>query len=71
MDKPQKFRLDKTAFKINSFKEADEAMQDYSNYTIKERLQIAYYLTSVAYRFDMDHPPRMDKTIFSIKKRES
>jgi hypothetical protein len=71
MDKPQKFRLDKTAFKINSFKEADKAMQDYSNCTIKERLQIAYYLTSVAYRFDMKNPPRMDKTLFSIKKRES
>jgi hypothetical protein len=41
MDKPQKFRLDKTAFAINRFEEADEAMQDYSNYPIKERCEIA------------------------------
>ena len=66
----QKYRLDKTAFKIQSVEEADDAMRNYSEYTTKERLEIAWYLTSVAYCFDMEHPPRMDKTAFRIKKHE-
>lgn len=70
MATPKKYRMDKTAFKMQSFEEADNAMRDYSNHTAKERLEIAYYLTSIAYKFDMEHPPRMDKTAFSIKKHE-
>ena len=68
MATPEKYRMDKTAFKIQTFEEADDAMRDYLSHSIQERLGIAYYLTSLAYRFDMEHPPRMDKTIFSIKK---
>ena len=64
----QNYRLDKTAFKIQSFEEADDSMQDFSNFTCKEMLEIAFYLTSVAYCFDMEHPPRMEKNVFRIKK---
>lgn len=62
--------MDKTAFKLHTVEEADEAMRNYSNHTAKERLEIAFYLTSVAYQFDMENPPRMDKTVFCIKKHE-
>ena len=62
--------MDKTAFKMQTFEEADDAMRNYTNHSIKERLEIAYYLTSVAYQFDMEHPPRMDKTVFRIKKHD-
>ncbi len=62
-----KFRLDKTAFKAQTVAEADESMRNYLNYSAKERLEIAYYLTSIAYGFDIDNPPRMDKTFFQIK----
>ena len=71
MATPKKYRMDKTAFKIQTFKEADDAMRNYINYSIKERLEIAYYLTSIAYRFDMEHPPRMDKSVFRLKKHEN
>lgn len=71
MATPKKYRMDKTAFKIQTFEEADDAMRNYTNYSVKERLEIAYYLTSVAYKFDMEHPPRMDKTAFRIKKHEN
>lgn len=64
----QKYRMDKTAFKIQSFEEADAAMQDFSSFTFKERLEIAFYLTSVAYCFNMKYPPRMEKNVFRIKK---
>ena len=62
--------MDKTAFKIQTVEEADDAMRNYTNHSAKERLEIAYYLTSIAYRFDMENPPRMDKTAFRIKKLE-
>ena len=62
-----KFRLDKTAFKAQTLGEADESMRNYLNYSVKQRLEIAYYLTSIAYGFDMMNPPRMDKTFFQIK----
>ncbi len=70
MATPKKYRMDKSAFKIQTFEEADDAMRDYSNHSIQERLRIYWYLTSIAYKFDLDNPPRMDKTVFSMKKHE-
>lgn len=70
MAAPKKYRLDKTAFKIQTFEEADDAMRNYTNHSVKERLEIAYYLTSIAYKFDMNKPPRMDKTVFHVKKHK-
>ncbi|MBN8674670.1 MAG: hypothetical protein J0L56_11075 [Chitinophagales bacterium] len=70
MATPKKYRMDKTAFKIQSFEEADNAMRDYTNHTAKERLRIYWYLTSIAYKFDLDNPPRMDKTVFRMKKQD-
>ena len=70
MATPKKYRMDKTAFKIQTVEEADDAMCNYTNHSAKERLEIAFYLTSIAYKFDMDNPPRMDKTAFRIKKLE-
>jgi len=67
---PKKYRMDKTAFKMHTFEEADDAMRDYSNHSVEERLRIYWYLTSIAYKFDLDNPPRMDKTVFQMKKLE-
>lgn len=33
-----------------------------------ERLRQAYYLISVAYGFDINNPPKLDRTIFSSRK---
>ena len=66
----KKYRMDKTAFKVQTFEEADDVMRDYSSYSMQERLRIYWYLTSIAYKFDLDNPPRMDKTVFRIKKRK-
>ncbi|MBC7826804.1 MAG: hypothetical protein H7122_03585 [Chitinophagaceae bacterium] len=68
MSEPKKYRLDKTAFKAMTFREADDEMRNYHNHSAEERLEIALYLTSIAYKFDMNNPPRMDKLIFSICK---
>lgn len=63
--------MDKTAFSIQTFEEADNAMRDYSNRTLGERLHIYWHLTSIAYKFDLNNPPRMDKTVFSMRKHKS
>ena len=66
-----KYRMDKTAFRIRTFEEADNAARDYSVFPVMERLRIAWHLTSIAYQFDIDNPPRMDKSYFRIKKHDN
>ena len=65
-----KYKLDKTAFNAWSFEESDKYMRDYKSYSWKERLQIALYLTSIAYSFDMNNPPVLDRTFFKKSKRK-
>jgi hypothetical protein len=68
MATPKKYRMDKTAFKLQTVEEADDAMRDYTNHSPAERLRIYWYLTSIAYKFDLNNPPRMDKTVFQMRK---
>lgn len=49
----KKYRLDKTAFKAMSFKEADDYQRNYNDYSVLKRLEIALYITSIAYNFDV------------------
>jgi hypothetical protein len=49
--------MDKTAFKMQTFEEADDAMRNYINHSPQERIRIYWYLTSIAYKFDLDSPP--------------
>ncbi|MFN9803144.1 MAG: hypothetical protein ACK54Y_04905 [Bacteroidota bacterium] len=63
----EKFRLDRTAFKAQTLKEAAQHSDYYKKLTWQERLQIADYLNSVAYNYDLNNPPKMDKTKFSVK----
>lgn len=62
------YRLDKTAFQAMTVEEADDYQRDYKNYSVAERLKIALYLTSIAYNFDFNNPPKMDKTVFTKEK---
>ncbi|MCA6461316.1 MAG: hypothetical protein IM571_12095 [Chitinophagaceae bacterium] len=63
----EKFRLDRTAFKAQTLEEAARHSEYYKKLTWQERLQIANYLNSVAYNYDLNNPPKMDKTKFSVK----
>lgn len=65
------FRLDKKAFKAQSFQEADNTTKYWLSKTVDERLEAAFYLQSVAYGFDPKNPPRMQKHIFSMRKHSS
>lgn len=42
----------------------------YKTLTWQERLRIANYLNSVAYIFPENDPPRLDKTVFSVRSRK-
>jgi len=61
------YKFDRTAFKIKTFAEADADNVDLS-LSLEERVRQAWYLISKAYGFDLDNPPRMDKTVFSCWK---
>jgi len=63
------YRLDWTAFKAQSAEEAADHATYYRTLTWQERLRIANYLNSVAYNYPETEPPKMDKTIFSMRGR--
>ena len=65
------YRLDRTAFKAQSAKEAANHSTYYKNLTWQERMRIANYLNSVAYNYPENEPPRLDRTAFSIRVRKN
>ena len=63
------YKFDRTRFE--SFK-AEERKNDYGYWlqkSLRERLEVAYYLNTVAFNFDPLNPPLMDKTVFEARKR--
>lgn len=69
-DSPKKYRLDRTAFEARKASERVNYGKAHQNTTRKEILRIHQYLNSIAYGYNLDNPPRMDKTFFHIKNRE-
>ena len=66
------YRLDRTAFKAQTVKEASESHAVYyKRLTWQERIQIANYLNSIAFNFPKNDPPRLDRTKFSVRSREN
>jgi hypothetical protein len=62
------YRFDRTAFKIQSLKEADQSSVFDKTVSYSERLRQAYFLISQAYGFSMSDQPRLDKSCFSSRK---
>jgi len=65
MSKPVSYKMDTSQGSGMTLADADEEMRNYSAYTWKERLEISYFLTSIAYNFPIDSQPGMDKTLFT------
>ncbi|MEO8087985.1 MAG: hypothetical protein ABI763_14265 [Bacteroidota bacterium] len=63
-----KFKLDRTAFSMHSLEVNEPAINYWKDKTIDERLAATFYLNSVAYNFDLNNPPRLDRTVFSMRK---
>lgn len=62
------FKLDRTAFRHQSIDQENKT-KIFRDASFKERLQIAYYLNTVAYGFANGQFPPMDKACFQIRKR--
>jgi hypothetical protein len=65
------FKLDRTAFKAQTAKEASFNSSYYRAMDWKNRLSVATYLISVAYKFDINNPPKLDRTKFSANSSSS
>jgi hypothetical protein len=62
------YKLDRTAFSIKTFKEADNNRAYWLSKTPAERWAAAWYLTCCAYGIDYKNPPKLDRTAFSMRK---
>lgn len=64
------YKLDRNSFKKQSFEDAANYADAFKSLSVKERLKISFYLNSIAYNFDINNPPKMDKTVFKIRKQK-
>lgn len=63
------YRLDRTAFKKQTLREADDTRSFWLTKSPEERLRAAMYLNSKVYNFPFDNPPKMDRTVFQKRTR--
>jgi hypothetical protein len=63
------YRLDKTACSAQTVEGAANKYGYWKSRSYTERLKAAYYLNSVAYNFDINNPPRLDRTEFKTRHR--
>lgn len=63
-------KLDRTAFKAQTAEQAADHASYYRTLTVRQRLEIANYLNSVAYNYPVNNPPRLDRTIFKARSRD-
>jgi len=63
------YKLDRTVFKMQTAKAADNNFLYWQTQSLEERLRAANYLNSVAYNFDINDPPKMDRTYFRMRGR--
>ena len=64
------FKLDRTTGKGHSHEAASNQSEYWRSTTMDERLAAAMYLNSIAYNFDINNPPRIDRTAFSTRKHK-
>jgi hypothetical protein len=61
------YRLDRSAFRAQSLKEAAEHSKYYKKLSWNERLSVTFYLNSIAFGFDRNNPPKLDRSSFSAR----
>lgn len=64
------YRLDRSAFKAQTVKEAANHSKYYIKLTWQQRLEVAAYLNSIAFDYLLDQEPRIDKTKFKVSARQ-
>jgi hypothetical protein len=63
-------KLDRTAFKMGNHQSSGDNKVFWASQSINERLKAAYYLNSVAFNFDINNAPKIDRTVFGMRKHE-
>ena len=63
------YRLDRTAFSIQTYQQSANRRQYWLSCSPYERLSAAWYLSCSVYNLNPQEVHRIDKSIFSIKKR--
>jgi hypothetical protein len=66
MATPKKYRLDRTAFRAQTFEEANDHYGNWVNKSTGERLDAAFYLICMA--FKIKPSTRLDRNTFSKRK---
>lgn len=62
-------KLDRTAFWAGKFEDNEMRIRaEVQRQSVRERLIAAFYLNSVAYNFDINNPPKLDRSAFSMRK---
>jgi len=64
------YSFDRTSAESFKAEDRNNDLAYWSKVDINERLRAANYLISVAYDFDLQNPPSMDKSLFEAKKRD-
>lgn len=62
------YKLDKSISAVKTHAEAESDKKFAGDISLSERLRQAWYLTCMAYGIDPLNPPKMDKTVFSVRK---
>ncbi len=65
----KRYRLDKSIFSIKTFDEATSNRSYWMSKSPAERLSAAWYLICCAYNLDPNKEHRLDRTLFSKRKR--
>ncbi len=61
-------KLDRNSFKSYNFSNQNKEADNYKNFTFEQLVEVFNYLQSVAYNFELNNYPKMDKTVFSSRK---
>lgn len=62
--------MNRSYLKVQTFASAEKDKLFLSTDSLSERLSQAWYLTAMAYGIDPQNPPKMQKVLVSIRKRE-
>lgn len=63
------YRFDRSAFQASKAEETQSDYDYWKSISLRERLRASHYLNASAYDFDVNNPPKFDKTTFEAIKR--
>ncbi len=65
----KQYRLDRSAFSIQTFTQATQQRAYWLSKTPQERISAAWYLICAAYNLDYKVQTKLDRNCFQMKKR--